>query len=575
MSWRKAENKKKGMDKMEDIREQVEDVPKHLGLVVSLDDIDKNVLSGWKREEFTEIVSDLKKIGIQLKIDTGHLVLSYRKGKEEIINWDDYPVRVTEEQVRNVNMKGADNMEQEMNRDEVHEALKYELTGETRIFHDEVENKDYTLHRIVATKDFILTNGEKISVGDLGGFVESEENLSQDGTCWVGGGVHWWSAAYGNAKVSDNAYIEYAGISGNAKVCENAIVLGAAGIEIRDNAVITGNAKVIQHMDEETVICDNAEIGGNAKIVDSKIGGNCIVEDIEIIGGRFCENIKISEEQMDSPFLYGDIENLRSEIVKLEDSPKELPMSLVREKLQEKYTELHKQTELAFKSAEMERREHPKFLQSINLDKINDVYIHKNYSGGWLACVHMNDFIKMKEKKGLNALEFKYCDISSVLFNEKFKNCKFERCSLFGCTLENTEFVNTTFKNVTFYNSTLQNVKFENCIFENCKNFDSSHQMEESVNIEFVNTDIKDSRIAFDRTNIDLKSVCLKNCSIENLEFSINKANVDFPTHCQLITKNVKEQSLRKLMDRNIRKSIKQRDDAAMPKKKQKKAKCR
>lgn len=411
---------------------------------------------------------------------------------------------------------------------------KYEFTGETMTIHDERQNEDHLLHRIVALKDIEINENIKISKGELGGFVESEENLSQEGNCWLDGHEHYLAVAYGNAKILDDAYV-----------------------------------------DGETIVYDNAEIGGNAKIVDSKIGGNCIVEDIEIIGGRFCENIKISEEQMDSPFLYGDIENLQSEIVKLEDSPKELPMSLVREKLQEKYTELHKQTELAFKSAEMDRREHPKFLQSINLDKINDVYIHKDYSGGWLACVHMNDFIEMKEKKGLNALEFKYCDISSVLFNEKFKNCKFERCSLFGCTLENAEFVNTTFKNVTFYNSTLQNVKFENCIFENCKNFDSSHQMEESVNIEFVNTDIKDSRIAFDRTNIDLKSVCLKNCSIENLEFSINKANVDFPTHCQLITKNVKEQSLRKLIDRNIRKSIKQRDDAAMPKKKQKKAKCR
>lgn len=452
---------------------------------------------------------------------------------------------------------------------------KYEFTGETMTIHDERQNEDHLLHRIIALKDIEINENIKISKGELGGFVESEENLSQEGNCWLDGHEHYLAVAYGNAKILDDAYVSWAGISGNAKVCEKAIVAGA---EIMDNARISGSAMISQTTgldDGETIVYDNAEIGGNAKIVDSKIGGNCIVEDIEIIGGRFSENIKISEEQMDSPFLYGDIENLQSEIVKLEDSPKELPMSLVREKLQEKYTELHKQTELAFKSAEMDRREHPKFLQSINLDKINDVYIHKNYSGGWLACVHMNDFIEMKEKKGLNALEFKYCDISSVLFNEKFKNCKFERCSLFGCTLENAEFVNTTFKNVTFYNSTLQNVKFENCIFENCKNFDSSPQMEESVNIEFVNTDIKDSRIAFDRTNIDLKSVCLKNCSIENLEISINKANVDFPTHCQLITKNVKEQSLRKLMDRNIRKSIKQRDDAAMPKKKQKKAKCR
>jgi len=290
--------------------------------------------------------------------------------------------------------------------------------------------------------------------------------------------------------------------------------------------MLAENAKVCEKASVSfTEVCENAKVCGNAEIVEAVIGGNCIVEDIEIIGGSFSENIKISEEQMDLPFLYGGIKNLKSEIAELEDSindfkikPEEI--SLVKEKIQEKYMELHRQTEVIFRNAETERKEHPKFLESINLDKINDVYIHRDYSAyAWWANVHMNDFIEMKGKKGLNALEFKYCDISSVSFNEKFKNCKFKRCSLLGCTLENAEFVNTTFKNVTFYNSMLQNVKFENCKFENCRNFDSSPQMEESVNIEFVNTDIKDSRIAFDRTNIDLKSVCFKNCTMDNLKF--------------------------------------------------------
>lgn len=447
---------------------------------------------------------------------------------------------------------------------------KYALTEETTTIYDEGENAHHLLHRIVALKDIEIDENRKVTKGELGGFIESEENLSQEGNCWLDAILEYEecvdvsSMAYGNSKILDDAFVGgfESIVSGNAKVCEEAIVWS-------------------------TNVCDNAEVGKNAIVSDSCIAGDCIiagdcnVENIEIIGGSFSENIKISEEQIGSPFLYGDIENLKSEIAKLEDSiddfkiqSEEIP--LVKEKIQEKYMELHKQTEIAYKDAKTFRKEHPQFLKSINLDKINDVYIHRNYSAySWLATVHMNDFIEMKRKKGLNALEFKYCDISSVLFNEKFEGCKFERCSLFGCTLENAEFVNTTFKNVNFYNSMLQNVKFENCKFENCRNFDSTPQMEKSVNIEFVNTDIKDSRIAFDRTNIDLKSVCFKNCTMDNLKFSINEANFDFPTHCQLITKNVKEQSLRKLMDRNIRKSLKQRDDAAMPMKKQKKAKCR
>lgn len=123
------------MDKMEDITKQVEDIPKHLGLVVSLDDIDKNTLSDWKKEEFTGIVSDLKKIGIELKIDSGHLVLGYHKGKEGIINWDDHPIRVPEEKVKNVDMKGAGNVEQEMRKAEIlnqDKEFKYQLLDRMR-----------------------------------------------------------------------------------------------------------------------------------------------------------------------------------------------------------------------------------------------------------------------------------------------------------------------------------------------------------------------------------------------------------------------------------------------------------
>ncbi len=276
-----------------------------------------------------------------------------------------------------------------------------------------------------------------------------------------------------------------------------------------------------------------------------------------------------------------NIKNLKTEIVELKDSiieVKDIP--LVMNEIREKEKSLHKRTELAFKYAETERKENPKFLKSINLDKINNVYIHKKYSkaigdsifpGKWKTYVHMDDFIEMKRKKGLNALEFKDCDISSVLFNEKFENCKFENCILSKCTLKNAEFVNMTFKNVTFNKVVLQNVKFENCKFENCDSFSFDPSDEKSVNIEFVNTDIKASQIDFDNTNIDLKSVCFKNCPIENLEFSINLLNFD-QYHSQLMTKNVKEQSLMKLMDRKLRKSLKHDETTVQ---KRKKAKCR
>ena len=44
---------------------------------------------------------------------------------------------------------------------------------------------DHTLHRIESLKDFTLINGKEVRKGDLGGWVESENNLSQEGLCWI------------------------------------------------------------------------------------------------------------------------------------------------------------------------------------------------------------------------------------------------------------------------------------------------------------------------------------------------------------------------------------------------------
>ena len=79
---------------------------------------------------------------------------------------------------------------------------KYELTDET------IEVYGTALHRIKALKDF-----GNVKKGELGGYVESERNLSQEGNCWV----------YDNARVYSNAKV-----FGNAEVCGNAEVFGNA-----------------------------------------------------------------------------------------------------------------------------------------------------------------------------------------------------------------------------------------------------------------------------------------------------------------------------------------------------------
>lgn len=90
---------------------------------------------------------------------------------------------------------------------------KYEFTGETKQvgFFGNI-----TLKRIRATMEFGI-----VKIGDLGGWIEKEENLSHEGDAWV----------YDDAEVC-----------GDAKVCGNAEVYGNA--EVCGDAKVYGNAEV-------------------------------------------------------------------------------------------------------------------------------------------------------------------------------------------------------------------------------------------------------------------------------------------------------------------------------------------
>ena len=105
---------------------------------------------------------------------------------------------------------------------------KYEFTGETKEFNDA------TLHRIRALKDFGY-----VEAGDLGGWIEKEENLSHDGGYWVSDDaqVSGDARVYGNAWVSGDAWVsDDARVSGDAWVSDDARVSG--------NAWVAGDAEI-------------------------------------------------------------------------------------------------------------------------------------------------------------------------------------------------------------------------------------------------------------------------------------------------------------------------------------------
>ncbi|HEM5208022.1 TPA: hypothetical protein U1321_000085 [Streptococcus suis] len=90
---------------------------------------------------------------------------------------------------------------------------KYEL-----VLDDTISFWGWKLFRIRALISF-----GSVEVGDLGGYIEKEENLSHDGNAWVSGDAE----VSGNAKVSGDAEVwgdakvwGDAEVSGNAKVSE-------------------------------------------------------------------------------------------------------------------------------------------------------------------------------------------------------------------------------------------------------------------------------------------------------------------------------------------------------------------
>ena len=115
---------------------------------------------------------------------------------------------------------------------------KFELTTES-IFVD-----GRKLYRIRAVKDF----GD-VKKGDLGGFVETEDNLSQTDDAWVYGKA----MVYGEARVCGKAEVYgEAEVCGGAEVCGEAMVYGKA--MVYGEAGVCGKARICESNDYATVI---------------------------------------------------------------------------------------------------------------------------------------------------------------------------------------------------------------------------------------------------------------------------------------------------------------------------------
>ena len=134
------------------------------------------------------------------------------------------------------------------------------------------------LFQIKCTKSF-----KYAKEGDLGGYVEKDENLDQESNAWVYGDA--W--VYGNARVSGDARVYGdARVSGDARVYGDAWVSGDARVygdaQVYGDAWVYGDARVY----------GDAWVYGNARVSgDARVYGNARVSgDARVYGDADIEN---------------------------------------------------------------------------------------------------------------------------------------------------------------------------------------------------------------------------------------------------------------------------------------------
>jgi len=131
-----------------------------------------------------------------------------------------------------------------------------------------------TLHRIQARTDI----GLYARVGQFGGWIEKEENLSESGDAWVSGEAEVFGEAhvfgdalvFGNASVGGNARV-----SGNARVGDSTWITDKAWVS--DDALVSGRAQVLGYarIEDSAWVSDNALIGGKVRVSGyARVGGH-------------------------------------------------------------------------------------------------------------------------------------------------------------------------------------------------------------------------------------------------------------------------------------------------------------
>lgn len=144
---------------------------------------------------------------------------------------------------------------------------KYELVKEKAI-----TRYGRTVYPIRALKSFA-----DVEKGEIGGYIESESNLSHEGDCWV----------YDNAVVCENAEVK-----NDAVVKNNALVRGHA--VVRDSSYVKENACVKDH----AILYDNVVLRLNSCVQDyATLAGSVLIHGEACIAGEatVSDNVMVTD----------------------------------------------------------------------------------------------------------------------------------------------------------------------------------------------------------------------------------------------------------------------------------------
>ena len=154
---------------------------------------------------------------------------------------------------------------------------KYELIDEYFYYLDRKGNR-VKVYQIRALRDIYLKGKLIVKAGERGGFVESESNLSHEGSCWL----FDKSRAIEQSMVRENAILrDNATVSGNAIIQGNATMIDFSSLRQRatlmDEAIMSKNASLVE---------DSAALGESVLTDDCCAGGSVLINGNSYIGGK-------------------------------------------------------------------------------------------------------------------------------------------------------------------------------------------------------------------------------------------------------------------------------------------------